>query len=1051
MTAIDSSKSSRLGYWLESKRGAGIVYFAIIPVLVVLALLLPPISIVQRISGLGSTRITEAGGVVSDPDGSQVIITPGAASRPFRATLSSVPRITFLEGSAGGDLKEAAAAIPTRLMAKSPFYQLKVSGEVPSQSTWVMPIPNDSEPYETLDLYTWDAPTQSWQWLPHRVIPEDDQVESRLNAVPLSAMIVQTNPEPSLISADAAEAKALPAEALGALAQIHPTGLQLGDGGSLSGALDATFDQLGGSYAVMPVIRNYDGPIVRSDLLANMLIDSEQRQTHVEAIVNTVVGNSYQGVDIDYRGLDKNLRGEFNQFIKDLAEQLHAQGKTLGVRVEAPSQVSEDTWDTGPYDWQALGLIADSIKIPAPVDPQAYSTDGQFDALLKYAVGQVNRYKLQILLSGQSVERAGSYLLPKTYSDALQPLLGRVESDVTVVEPGKPINLALVSSRPNSGLVYDPNIGTYVYRYQDDQGNARTVWLENAASLAHKLEILKQYNAQGFTLERLPADGLDTDLWSLMRDYQQGSIKPIESNLAVEWTLTGPDGQKISQVRPLTEPNLVVQAPQGAGELQVQAAIVDRGQVLQTTAGTPIAIATYTPTPTPTPELTPTPEATPTPVTAELAVTSPTLNVRSGPGTAYPRVGQIRRGETYTIVGRTEAGDWWQVTYDGKPGWVSSDLVTVNGPVDSVAMVEVAAAPTAAPQAATSAKAASSSPARSSGASSGFGYGLQTPNWDVASLSAKVRGAGFNWVKFQTPWKDLEGSAGSIDWGGLDGTVNTANAAGLKVLLSVPKAPAWARPGNTDMNVEGPPADPATYANFVGQLAGRYCGKVHAIEVWNEQNLWYEWGNQALSAADYVRLLSAAYNAIKSACPQTTVVSGALTPTGAPPPAAVDDMTYLEQMYQAGLKNVSDAIGAHPSGFNVSPDVGGGQAACDFIRSQGSQFVGPCNSPHHSWSFRATMEGYRNIMAKYGDGGKKIWPTEFGWASGWLGKPGYEYANDNTPDEQAQYTVRAYQMMKNWGWVGPAFLWNLGYTDADGGQWNIDGRSTYAALQAMPK
>ena len=58
MTAIDSSKSARFGDWLESRRGAGIVYFAIIPVLVVLALLLPPISIVQRISGLGSTRIT---------------------------------------------------------------------------------------------------------------------------------------------------------------------------------------------------------------------------------------------------------------------------------------------------------------------------------------------------------------------------------------------------------------------------------------------------------------------------------------------------------------------------------------------------------------------------------------------------------------------------------------------------------------------------------------------------------------------------------------------------------------------------------------------------------------------------------------------------------------------------------------------------------------------------------------------------------------------------------------------------------------------------------
>ena len=42
-------------------------------------------------------------------------------------------------------------------------------------------------------------------------------------------------------------------------------------------------------------------------------------------------------------------------------------------------------------------------------------------------------------------------------------------------------------------------------------------------------------------------------------------------------------------------------------------------------------------------------------------------------------------------------------------------------------------------------------------------------------------------------------------------------------------------------------------------------------------------------------------------------------------------------------------------------------------------------------------------------------------------------------------------MMKAWGWVGPAFLWNLGYTDPDGGQWNINGRPAQAALSNMPK
>ena len=97
------------------------------------------------------------------------------------------------------------------------------------------------------------------------------------------------------------------------------------------------------------------------------------------------------------------------------------------------------------------------------------------------------------------------------------------------------------------------------------------------------------------------------------------------------------------------------------------------------------------------------------------------------------------------------------------------------------------------------------------------------------------------------------------------------------------------------------------------------------------------------------------------------------------------------------------------------------------------------------------MRGYYNIMAQYGDGNKQLWPTEFGWASGWSGKPGYEYANDNSADEQAQWTVLAYQLMRSWGFVGPAFLWNLNFTDSDGGQWHISGRPAYDALKNMPK
>jgi len=80
-------------------------------------------------------------------------------------------------------------------------------------------------------------------------------------------------------------------------------------------------------------------------------------------------------------------------------------------------------------------------------------------------------------------------------------------------------------------------------------------------------------------------------------------------------------------------------------------------------------------------------------------------------------------------------------------------------------------------------------------------------------------------------------------------------------------------------------------------------------------------------------------------------------------------------------------------------------------------------------------------MKKYGDGRKKIWPTEFGWASGWTGASGYEYADDNTLQEQAAWTVEAYKLMKQWGFVGVAFLWNLNFRVVAGGtekaQWGI--------------
>ncbi|MFN8490399.1 MAG: hypothetical protein U0350_22615 [Caldilineaceae bacterium] len=356
-------------------------------------------------------------------------------------------------------------------------------------------------------------------------------------------------------------------------------------------------------------------------------------------------------------------------------------------------------------------------------------------------------------------------------------------------------------------------------------------------------------------------------------------------------------------------------------------------------------------------------------------------------------------------------------------------------------------------------------PAKAAGQMNGsFGYGIEAQmvdNHQAEQVMRMVSDMGFSWVKQKISWKRFEqDKPGQIDWVSMTEIITAANRSGIDILFTVVNAPDWAREPHFDSSVEGPPVDPQTYAHFAGAVAKHFCGSaLKAIEVWNEQNMHYAWGKRPLNPQDYIALLAPAYTAIKAACPTMYVISGASTPAGHNPDWAYDDEVYLYNMLAAGLANYADAIGANPTGYNVPPDVTW-QGACAAIQRTGNMFNGPCDSPHHSWSFRSTLEDYWKMLQENGAGNKKIWVTQFGWAAGPARHNNYAFANDNDPNEQAQWTVKAYQMMKAWGFVGPAFLSNLNFKitspDDDLALWGIvtqDWRPlpAYSALKEMAK
>ncbi|MBI4506181.1 MAG: cellulase family glycosylhydrolase [Chloroflexi bacterium] len=333
-----------------------------------------------------------------------------------------------------------------------------------------------------------------------------------------------------------------------------------------------------------------------------------------------------------------------------------------------------------------------------------------------------------------------------------------------------------------------------------------------------------------------------------------------------------------------------------------------------------------------------------------------------------------------------------------------------------------------------------------------FHYGIQAHLFwtDRPRVVSMAREAGFTWVKQQVRWDSIEPQAkGVYDWRELDAAVAAANQGGLRVLLSISAAPQWATGGNP---IAGPPNNYQDFADFMRVVAQRYKGRVHAYEMWNEQNLWYEWGGKGrLNAGDYVRLLRLAYGAVKAVDPGAVVIAGALTPTGVNDgDTAIDDLLYLEQMYAAGVRDVSDAIGAHPHGYNNSPDD---WMDTKTVASEG--FKG-----HPSFYFRR-LEQYRLLMERVGDPDRPIWITEVGWTTA-NQAPGYEYGRDNSEQDQARHLVRALEKARDeYPWVQAMFIWSLNFSTLvpphdEKFPWSIinadwSPRPAYTAIKNMPK
>ncbi|MDI3340668.1 MAG: hypothetical protein QJR03_09065 [Sphaerobacter sp.] len=339
-------------------------------------------------------------------------------------------------------------------------------------------------------------------------------------------------------------------------------------------------------------------------------------------------------------------------------------------------------------------------------------------------------------------------------------------------------------------------------------------------------------------------------------------------------------------------------------------------------------------------------------------------------------------------------------------------------------------------------------------ASGNFAYGFNAflrGDADGAEFNRRtidmVKGAGFNWVRIQIQWSEVERQKNQWDPLPIDRIVEQVEGTGVNILATIVKAPDWARDPSGQRFLR----DYNDLAGFTHFLVERYGDKIDAWEIWNEQNLAAEVGG-TVRVEDYAEMLRAAYEGAKQADRSAIIVFGGLTPTGVNDPSvAIDDVQYLEAFYNLDngrYASYFDVLGIHVNATNHPPDKmvpdnpGEGQWA-----------------DHPSFYFRRA-EQLREVMAKRGDD-RPVWITEFGWTTA-NQAPGYEYGNDVSEQEQADYLVGAFQWAaEHWPWVRGMFVWNLNYSlivdpSDEKYPWSVlnadwSPRPAYEALRAMPK
>ncbi len=284
-----------------------------------------------------------------------------------------------------------------------------------------------------------------------------------------------------------------------------------------------------------------------------------------------------------------------------------------------------------------------------------------------------------------------------------------------------------------------------------------------------------------------------------------------------------------------------------------------------------------------------------------------------------------------------------------------------------------------------------------------------------------MRKAGVGIVRMDFLWEEIEPRKGEFDFAKYDHIVDVVTKNKIQILGLLHYSAPWAS-GRGVWNC--PPADNALFVRYALAVAGRYKDKVKYWEVWNEPDSGTYWSNQD-GLKSYVALLKDVYTTVKKEVPGCKILNGGLA----------GGLSSVNKLYDNGAGAFFDILNIHI-------------------------FDSPLNPSSVQRVSTYPKLAYK-VMARNGDGNKKIWITEIGCPgvkkeinaqSWWMG--------DNPDEEQQAGWLKAVfaELTKDkavekifWAFFRDCRHWHNGTDYLGLVRWDFSEKPSYSSFQNAAK